>query len=458
MPHVAQAVAHAIARATGWISRRLGRGGGTTLPGVVLLKLRPHAAAELSRSLVDGSLLISATNGKTTTARLICSAADDAGMKTVANPAGSNLLRGITTALLNADRDAELGIFEVDEAALPAVVDQLKPRTIVLMNLFRDQLDRYGELETLVQLWHRTVTALPDSTRLVLNADDPAVAYLGDGRPNTTYFGLDDTAVARDVQGHAADSDHCPRCDHQLDYSMIGMGHLGHWSCPNCGLARPRPAYRVSRVKLDGAVGFEADLEGPETKTTVRMSLPGLHNAYNAVAAVAAAEAIGVSTDVLATSLENTPPAFGRGETIHLQGRQLLLLLAKNPTGVNENIRTILNEPGDLNTMILLNDRTADGQDISWIWDVDFEDFFDHTPSIVAGGDRAHDLALRLEYGGYPRDRIIIEREVSGALDAALQATPAGATLYVLPTYTAMLDLRQELGRRGAAQPFWEDG
>ncbi len=450
-------VAQFLARTAGRLSRLLRRGGGTTVPGVVLLKLRPRAAAELSRGLGDGSVVISATNDKTTTARLVRSATDAAGIVTVANTAGSNLLRGVTAALLDADPRASLGVFEVDEAALDEVVDQLQPRVIVLMNLFRDQLDRYGELEGLVAEWRRLVARLPDDTVLVLDADDPPVAHLGEGRGQVVHFGVDDPAVGRTEQAHAADSTHCPRCDAALDYSLIAISHLGHWRCPACGLARPRPDVSARSIELRGVDGFRIELETPAGPVSATVALPGLHNAYNATAAVATGHALGLGPELLATALTSTRAAFGRGERVTIGGRELVLLLAKNPAGANENVRAALTHPGELHVLALLNDRTADGQDVSWIWDVDYEPLFDRLATLTVAGDRAHDLALRFVYGGLPADRLVIRPDPGAAVDHVLEATTPGATVFVLPTYTAMLDLRAELVRRGVTHAFWED-
>lgn len=424
---------------------------------MVLLKLRPRAAEELAAPLQRGSIAISATNGKTTTARLLRSATDASGITTVANTAGSNLLRGVTAALLADGGDAELGLFEVDEAALPAVADQVKPRVIVLMNLFRDQLDRYGELETLVETWRTMIAGLPSDTTLVLNADDPAVAFLGHERANTVYFGVDDPSIGRAEQSHAADSTHCPRCDDPLAYDLVGIGHMGHWHCENCRLRRPTPTVSATVVEVRGVDGFDLTVATPEGSVTASVALPGLHNAYNATAAVAAAQTLGLEISVLPDALAETDAAFGRGEHVDIGDKRLVMLLAKNPTGANENVRAALTHTGDLHVIAFLNDRTADGQDVSWIWDVDYEPLFDRAKSLTVAGDRAHDLALRCVYGGADPAAIVVEPDPAKALDAALEVAQPGDTVFALPTYTAMLDLRAELVRRDLVVPFWED-
>jgi len=449
-----------LARAAGTLSRRLGRGGGTSLPGKVLLRLRPEAIAELGAAMPHGVTLISATNGKTTTARLVSSCAREAGWALAANPSGANLLSGVATALLDARGrrpEPQAGLFEVDEAALPEVARQLRPRVLVLMNLFRDQLDRYGELETLAARWAGTVAGLPAGSTPVLNADDPAIAELAEGRPRALTFGIDDPAVALPALPHAADSIRCRACAAPLRYSMVVLGHLGHWRCEGCGASRLTPDVRAVGVELRGVDGLSVRVETPEGPVEAAIALPGVHNAYNATAAVAAALAMEIPLAAVAPGLEHSPAAFGRGERVRLGGRELVLLLAKNPTGTNETVRTILLDEGRPHLLLALNDRIADGNDVSWIWDVDYEPLLERAASLTITGDRAYDLALSVRYAGVGADRMTVVPDPDAALDAAVAAMPPGGTLYVLPTYTAMLGLRETLVRRGAAEAFWRE-
>jgi UDP-N-acetylmuramyl tripeptide synthase len=446
-----------IARAAGWLSRRTGRGGGTTVPGVVLLKLWPHAVGDLGGRLARGSVVVSATNGKTTTARLIRSLVDAQGWTTVANTAGSNLMRGVATALIEADGDDQLGLFEVDEAALPAVAEALRPRVVVLMNLLRDQLDRYGELEALAARWAAMVAELPADTTLVLNADDPTIAALGSGHQSVVYFGLEDSGQGRGALAHATDSSNCPRCDAPLHYDLVSIAHMGHWRCEACGLRRPTPDVGLRRVDLRGLEGVGVSMDTASGPVDADLALFGLHNAYNAAAAVATAWALGLPVEGAGAALGSTGAAFGRGERVNLSEREIVMLLAKNPAGANENVRTITSSPAPLHILVMLNDRTADGHDVSWIWDVDYEPLLDTASSITVSGDRAHDMALRFVYGGCDRDRVAVVPTVAEALDHVIAATRPGDSIVALPTYTAMLDLRAELVRRGAARAFWED-
>ncbi|MCU0308340.1 MAG: MurT ligase domain-containing protein [Thermoleophilia bacterium] len=428
---------------------------------MVLLKVRPGAVGELAARLPGGVGLVSATNGKTTTARLITACLRADGRVPVANRAGANLLSGVATALLETQGRTpapDCALFEVDEAALPAVAAQSGPRAVVLMNLFRDQLDRYGELETLAARWAAMVAGLPATTRLVVNADDPAVAALAPGRPGVVRFGVEDPALALPALPHAADSTRCRRCEAPLDYSAVFLGHLGHWRCPACGLERQAPEVRVTRVELDGVRGSRVHLTTPAGAMTVDIALPGVHNAYNAAAAVAGALAMGVTPARIAPALAGAQAAFGRAERVALEGREVVLLLAKNPTGANENVRTVLLDPAPLHLLVALNDRTADGRDVSWIWDVDYEPLLERIASLTLAGDRAHDLALRFRYAGLDPAVMRVAPGPDEAIDGALAATPAGGTLYLLPTYTAMHELRAVLVRRGAAADFWRDG
>lgn len=469
-------VAEAAARAAGWVSRRLGRGGGTTLPGVVLLRLRPNAIAEAAGELRHGSVLISATNGKTTTTRLVSAACRAVGYRPVTNTEGSNLERGVAAALLHAPDGADLGVFEVDEAALPAVAHATVPGVVVLMNLFRDQLDRYGELETLVDTWAALLDrldAVPEPPILVLNADDPNIAALGRDRANVVWFGVDDVSHAVATRDLAADATSCRRCGGPLEHRVALIGHLGHWHCPRCGATRPAPQIAAAAVRLhpDGqevTVRFPAPqaalaAASDPAEIVITSRLPGLHNAYNITAAYAASWALAQRSgrhappDAVAAAIAVTEPAFGRGEIVEIGDTTLQLLLAKNPTGVNQNVRTILGAPGDLDVLVMLNDRTADGQDVSWIWDVEWEVLQPRIRSLTLGGDRAWDLALRFRYGGFDMDRVEVAPDPAQALDAALAAAGNGRTVFALPTYTAMLDLRGVLTARGFTRAYWSN-
>ena len=458
MPSLPRGMAASAARGAGRLSQKLGRGGGTTIPGLLLNRLRPEATAEMALAVPGGVVLVSGTNGKTTTARLVRAALDASGTKVVANTAGSNLERGVASALLNAN-GAEVALFEVDEAALPGLMVQTRPRVITLMNLFRDQLDRYGELEHLVDRWRDAVAQLDPAATVIYNADDPAVAEIAAHHRNTVSYGIEDPRVGRDRLPHAADTTQCRQCNAPLHYEMVTIAHLGRWSCPECGLTRVEPDVQATRVELHGLGGQRLAMATPQGPIELSLRLPGMHNSYNALAATATASALGLAPEAIGPALAKREAAFGRAERTQVGNVRVTTLLAKNPAGANENIRTMLLEDHRFHLLVLLNDRTADGQDVSWIWDVDYELLLDNDrlASLIVGGDRAYDMALRFRYAGFDPSRLSVVDSVPAALDAALATSGTDGNLYVLPTYTALIEFQRVLADRGLVPAFWED-
>jgi UDP-N-acetylmuramyl tripeptide synthase len=443
----------AVARAAGALSRVAGRGGGTTIPGKVLWKLDPGSVDALAARLPQGVAIVSATNGKTTTTAM---AAEILGARrTLAwNRAGANLLSGITSALV-AGRGADLGLFEVDEGALPETLERTRPRAVALGNLFRDQLDRYGELELVAEHWRDAVARLPAETALVVNADDAVVADLADERADAVRFGLDDPRHARPRLQHAADSKYCLRCGTPYEFAAAYVGHLGDYRCPRCGHGRPELDIAAREIELRGLLASRFRLSTPVGESEIELALPGLYNVYNAVAAAALALAIGATLEEVRTGLARFGAAFGRFERVASGGKSIVLLLVKNPAGANEVVRTL--ETGIPPVLVVaLNDAIADGQDVSWIWDVDFEPLLEHVGLVVATGDRAAEVGLRMIYGGLPADKLEVIPSLEDALDRGLGLVEAGTELVVLPTYTAMLSLRSILEERGAVRPYWE--
>jgi lipid II isoglutaminyl synthase (glutamine-hydrolysing) len=445
----------ALARAVGMISR-LGGGGATSAPGKVLLRLEPEAISELGGRLSQGSVLVSATNGKTTTAAMIACILRRHGIGVVHNAAGANMTGGVVAALLAATRPhggiaGELGLFEVDEAWLSDVVAELQPRAILLGNLFRDQLDRYGELETIASRWSNAVNeGAGRSAQLVLDADDPLVADLGRAREPVLYYGLEDDSLALPAMAHAADAKHCRRCGAPYVFDAVYMGHLGHYHCAACDQRRPAPQVYATDVALQGIRAARFTLHTPHGEAAIELPLPGLYNVYNALGAAAVGSVLEIPLPVIAAALSEMKAAFGRAETAMLAGRELRLLLVKNPTGANEVLRTLALEPGEHDVLAVLNDNIADGRDVSWIWDADFELLGARIRNATCSGTRAPELAVRLKYAGVEPSRITVLRELPAALEHAIAvpAQPDPPPLYVLPTYTAMLALRKLLSKR----------
>jgi UDP-N-acetylmuramyl tripeptide synthase len=453
-PRLPLAAGIAAARVAGRLSRLARTGGGTTVPGKVLTFLSPNAVELMSARLPRGSALISATNGKTTTAAMAAKILENR-VPLAHNSAGANLLSGVASTLLTAG-DAELGLFEVDEAALPEVARRVRPRALCLGNLFRDQLDRYGELELVAARWRQTVAELDDETLLVVNGDDPQVGDLARNRPGSVVFGLDDPRRAAGALPHAADSKWCLRCGTPYEYAAAYVGHLGDYRCPACGHARPRLDLAARSIELHGLEAVSFDLVDGEGATRIRLNLPGLYNVYNALAAAGLARVLGASWEEVADGLQRFTAAFGRFERLQMGDRAVLMLLVKNPAGANEVVRTLVAGGAPRLAVIALNDGIADGRDVSWIWDVDFEPLLERLEQVVATGERAAELALRFKYAGFDEAAIEVVPELDRALDRGLELTPAGGELIVVPTYTAMLALRGIVSERGFARPYWE--
>lgn len=402
-----------LTRLVGEISRLLNVGAGATWPGEIALILQPNIASILAKHLRKGIILIVGTNGKTTTSLMIKNILEQQGLSVVHNASGANLKNGIVSSLIQKSR-ADWGVFEVDENSLPLVLAQMTPKVLVLLNLFRDQLDRYGEVDVIVEKWQKAIAKLPKDTTVVLNSDDPGVAYLGRKvKGKTIYFGVNDKSEFLKTFEHATDSTFCLNCGGRLSYEGIYYSHIGIWRCNRCGFSRPKP-----------------------NVTSVQSPLPGLYNEYNTLAAIATAKALGIA----GAQLSNFRAAFGRQEEFTIDGKGVKIFLSKNPAGFNASLRTVL-EMKAKNLAFILNDRIPDGRDVSWIWDVDFETI-PKGVKIFASGDRVYDMALRLTYAG-------IKPELAKSVQDVLREVRKGDTLYVLPTYSAMLEVRKILiGRK----------
>lgn len=432
------ALAVGVAKTVTAIVRGLKLGAASVLPGEIARRLHPRLLSLLCEQVNRGVILVVGTNGKTTTSLLLRTILSSQGWKVAHNATGANLLNGLITALLGntnlvGQLRADYAILEVDENVLPLVLRECQPCIILALNLFRDQLDRYGEVDTISRRWQEAISPLPQDTIVVLNADDPTLSHLGQQLPQRVrFFGLSEPSLYLDKIPHAVDSIYCPSCGHPLDYRGVYLSHLGDFQCLNCGFSKSQPA-------LDSQ-------EWPQI-------LIGVYNKYNTLAAGLVAQEIGIERKAIFEIVKNFKAAFGRAEELTVNGRHVRILLSKNPVGMNETIRTVneIKKTGKASVVLLvLNDRIPDGTDVSWIWDVDTEKLVDGGGTLIVSGDRVYDLALRLQYSreqtnGNDDVQLIIRENLEEAIATALEFTPASETLHILPTYSAMLEVRQVL-------------
>lgn len=457
MWHGRYGLAVAAARAVSTVSRRTGHGG-TALPGLAAARIAPDVAVRLARDL-GPIVLISGTNGKTTTSHLLVHILERNGWEVVANRSGANLEQGVTAALVagagldgRLARPGAVGVFEVDEAAVGQVAGDLPVSHVVLLNLFRDQLDRFGETDAIVHRWGSLLAALPATAAVISCADDPRLAQLVADRVGPSIaFGLSASPASQPDVSLTLDVSSCPRCDARLERSWTSVGHLGAFGCGRCGFRRSEPAVGVRVVSSQGIDGQTLAFRMPRqgTERSVEIGLPGLSNAYNAAAAVAAATSVGVPADRAVDALADASPAFGRFEDVEVDGRRIVLALGKNPASFAELIRVGL-ESNVAAVLFSVNDGFADGQDVSWFWDVDVSPLLDGRPFAISG-DRAADFFLRVKYGGpdgaqrIPRGFVQTADDPGLALDSIVAATPPGGTVLCVATYTALMGLRRGL-------------
>lgn len=430
-------------RAVAFAIRVARQGRATNLPGKVALAIAPDLISTLATRFPAGVVLVSGTNGKTTTTAMI-SAVLSREMVVCTNAGGANLVAGVATALVQTPRDAEIGVFEVDEAALPLIARQHQPRVLVLLNLFRDQLDRHGELQSLAKKWRKMLGAFVEGeTSIILNADDPLVASLGS---DAIFFGLDDPSVGTGVLADSADSTFCETCRNRLGFANIYMAHLGEWRCEVCATGRPTLDVAGANVELMGLDGSICNVQVQGQSQRLGLGLPGLYNLYNALAAIAASASIGIPLADSVQTLETFSAAFGRFEQIQISGKDGYLILMKNPVGANEILRTIGQDLAGAVLVLVLNDAIADGRDVSWIWDVDFENIVTKCATVICSGTRANEMAVRMHYADVSPESIL---EIADPITAVRRAADltTNQPFFVLPTYTAMFELSKAFSR-----------
>ncbi len=440
--------------------------GGTALPGLVAERIFPNFVEKLTNLFISEAILITGTNGKTTTARILASVFEESGSSVVHNREGSNLMRGIGSALLSSipklweaswvsygfyiKPHKAIALMEVDEAVLPYAVSALQPKAIVFTNLFRDQLDRYGEIEHITDLWCQAINDLPSGTILVLNADDPSISELSFSHSGPVHwYGIEDPSLSN---SHDApiDARWCSNCENPFLYDLTISSHLGWWRCESCNRVRSKPDTCALNIRIGPE---QAHFFVPE-QGSIDLPFSGTYNVFNALAAISAARTFMLSPEVIQAGISKVKSAFGRQEVINYEGRRLHIFLTKNPAGANEVLNFIANTTESPSIAILLNDGIADGRDVSWIWDVDYERLSGIVQSCWASGDRASDIALRFHYAEWPNPKATIP-QVKKLLDHFSEDTLPGEEIYLLSTYTALLELYSELKRRGVTDTFW---
>jgi UDP-N-acetylmuramyl tripeptide synthase len=439
-----------VGKITSLVLKLLGRRG-TTMPGFVAGKICPDLIQLLAARFSEGTLVITGTNGKTTTNNLLASILKTADYEIAYNKEGANMLAGITGTLLQstswgARPKASLLLLEVDERTLPLLCRQISPRLAVVTNFFRDQLDRYGELDTTVKL---VQDSLPESTELILNADDPLVVSLGQGRKKVWYFGVKAFPSSQHQSTESREGRYCSHCGQELKYSLFHYGQLGIYNCSGCDFSRPLPTIEASQVIEDkGVISFQVDQEA------YCLPLQGSYNLYNALAAFCAADCLGIDRENIRRGLKNFKADAGRMEQLKLGGSRLTLTLVKNPTGFNQVLSTILASNKPLRLLLAINDLAADGRDVSWLWDVDFEGLAarqEFIRQIICSGLRAEDMALRLKYAGFAENLLQLEHSLEQAVELLAKETRSAAeeeVIFVLPSYTALFTLREILLNR----------
>lgn len=414
-------------------SRLFNFGSGSTWPGHIALTISPNFIRELIiKNKKLKTILIAGTNGKTTTSKLIRTILENNNFRVFQNEGGANLLNGIASSLitnsnLSGKINKDFSIFEIDENTLPLILKEIKnPDYVILLNLFRDQLDRYGEVNIVSKKWANALVRLNKTTTLILNADDPQIAHLGTHLKgvNVKYYGINPKNTTEKLQ-HASDSTYCPNCGKKLIYDSVYYSHLGNWHCDSCGFKHPKKIFTSSPV----------------------YPLSGVYNEYNTNAAVLVAKLNNVGNSIIQQSLKQFKPAFGRQEILNVWGKRIQIFLSKNPTSFNESLKTI-SKLGGKNLLLALNDRIPDGRDVSWIWDVDLDVIRDLRGSISVAGDRVYDMALRLKYEDINVEDKLIYTDLKEAVFDNVIKTKKDETLYILPTYSAMLEVRKILTGR----------
>ncbi len=440
-------------------------GGGTSLPGMIARRIDPNVLKSVVGASKAKKIVITGSNGKTTTARMTAAIADSSGHRVSQNRTGSNLLQGVTSVAVNfADifgrLDSDVLLFEIDEGTIPLAVPEIQPDVVVITNIFRDQLDRYGELYAVANALNQMLEDLPESATILLNGNDPQVASFGQhAKARRLFFGLETNEVGTPVPEQSADIIRCIRCNEDLLYEVAYMSHLGIYRCPACGYTLPKLDIAATSVQLasDGEGPTHVLYRTPQGPVKLTIPLPGLHNVYNAAAAMGAAMAAGFQTDTMQTAISGLRPAFGRLEKIQAGDKTVYLTFVKNPTSFNLMLRLIAQHAGQKHLLLAASNTVVDGEDFAWLWDVEIEEVANTILDAVCSGNKGEEIAMRLKYAEVPTEKITLIHDREAALDAALNNVEVGGTLYILCGYTHTHEFRRIMQKRGWVRHFWEE-
>lgn len=424
--------------------------GGTNFPGKVALKLDKKILLTVTKGY--NVVFITGTNGKTTTTNLIYSILKNAGKNVITNNTGANLKPGITSCFIEhfsfKNTTDKYAVIEIDEANLKFLTEFVNPKAIVITNLFRDQLDRYGEVYTTLSKIMEGVTKVPDAD-LILNGDE---SLLGDlDVPNKKiYYGFNSPIDLNNKININADAKFCKKCKHPYSYEFVTYNHLGKFYCEHCGYKRPALDYYIDNIKDLDPSGSSISINGNDCY----LNQPGAYNIYNGLCAYSVAKTLGISNEIIFDSLKSSKSSFGRQESISINGKEVKIILVKNPAGYDEAIKTISLDKRNLDLAVLLNDNYADGRDVSWIWDVDFENLADlKLNKIMVSGIRLYDMAVRLKIAGLKDENFTLSENFDKLLEELKNCN--GEIIYVLATYTAMIDFRKFLYSNGFIKKLW---
>ncbi|HEX3325930.1 MAG TPA: MurT ligase domain-containing protein [Actinomycetota bacterium] len=423
------------------VVRLIGAGGGTSLPGLFLERFDPTFLKSTASAANARVILVTGTNGKTTTASMIRHILRATGSIVAGNEGGSNMTRGIFTAFLDVTPATDYIVLEVDEAVAPHLVEVLRPDLLVLTNVFRDQLDRFGEAESVAALLGRSAALLQADARVVFNLDDPLLGFAVKDRLGPEIgFGVD-PQTQESPESFSSEPQICPRCGGDFDYTVRTIGHLGTGACSHCGWTSGHGGTRARIVEDRGLAGVDIEIDGWRAS----LAVGGIHAAYNSAAAVAAAGGLGIPVEDACRSLAGFVPRFGRDEVLDVAGHPVHVLLMKNPAGANVVINEACSDPRTGSAVVAVNDLAADGRDISWIWDADFESLVEARIPLFPSGRRAQDVAVRIKYaGGTPE---AAEANIATAVRQAAERCAPGQEAVTFATYTAMLAMRRGLTR-----------